>query len=59
MTREDKHKIEFYSGNAVQSVLEKYTFSNEEKKVIYAAIRTAKKETPSMKLIDTDMRLIL
>ena len=58
MTREDKHKVEFYSGNAVQSVLEKYTLSSEEKKVIYAAIRTAKKETPSMKLIDTADQLL-
>ena len=43
-------QIEFYRG-AVHTVLERYTFTKDEKQVIQAAILTAKKDKPNMKLI--------
>lgn len=45
-------KVEFYSGSAVHSVLKRYEFSDEEKKIIQAAMLTARKEKPKMALID-------
>ena len=45
-------KVAFYSGSAVHSVLKRYAFSDEEKKIIQAAILTARKEKPKMSLID-------
>ena len=43
-------QIEFYKG-AVHTILERYTFTKDEKQVIQAAILTAKKDKPNMKLI--------
>jgi len=50
-------KIEFYKA-AVYTVLERYTFSKEEKQVITAAILTAKKEKPNMTLINKADKLL-
>ncbi len=38
--------IAFYKGNAVRKILERYEFSEAERKVINAAILTARKEKP-------------
>jgi len=51
MSKKDP-KIAFYSGSVVHTIFERYEFTDVEKKVIYAAIITAKKEQPDMKLID-------
>ena len=44
--------IEFYKGDAVHSVLKRYEFSDDEKRIIQAAILTARKSKPSIKLIN-------
>ncbi len=44
--------IEFYKGNAVHSVLNRYEFSDDEKRIVQAAILTAGKSKPSIKLIN-------
>ena len=44
-------KIAFYKGRSAYTVLTSYDFSKEEKKIIYDAILTAKRDHPNMKLI--------
>ena len=44
-------EIEFYRSDAVYTVLKRYDFSDNEKKIIQAAIVTAKRDKPNMKLI--------
>ena len=44
-------EIEFYRSNAVHTVLNRYDFSEDEKKIIQAAIVTAKRKNPNMALI--------
>ncbi len=43
--------IEFYRGNAVHAVLQRYKFSDEEKRIIQGAILAARKEKPNLTLI--------
>jgi len=57
MTREDP-KIEFYKSAAVHTVLKRYEFADDEKRVIHAAIITAKKEKPNMALIEKSDALL-
>ena len=45
-------KIEFYRGDAVHNVLKRYVFSDDEKRIIQAAILTAKRDKPNMLLIN-------
>ncbi len=52
MTREEERTIQFYRTDAVHTVLKRYEFSEEEKKIIQAAIVTARREKPSMALIE-------
>jgi len=51
MSREANLKINFYRGNSVHTVLQRYEFNEDEKQVINAAILTAKHDQPNMKLI--------
>ena len=48
---EHDFKIEFYKGRSAYTILTRYDFSKEEKKIIYDAILTAKRDHPNMKLI--------
>ncbi len=57
MSREDS-KIAFYNSLAVHTVLKRYEFTDDEKRVIYAAIVTAKKEKPVIRLIDKSDALL-
>jgi hypothetical protein len=52
MTRDELAKVDFYRGSAVQSVLRRYEFTEQEKRIIQRAITTAKKDKPNMILID-------
>ena len=52
MTRESLQKTAFYKGGAVHKVLKRYDFSDNEKKIIEAAIFTAKQDIPNMALIE-------
>jgi len=45
-------KIDFYKSDAVYTVLRRYHFSDEEKKVIHSAIVTAKKTNRDMSVIE-------
>ena len=51
-------EIDFYKNDAVHTVLKRYDFSESEKKIIYAAIVTAKKEKPNMTLIEKSDALL-
>ncbi len=51
MTREENLKTDFYRGDSVHTVLQRYELNDDEKKVIHAAILTAKHDQPNMKLI--------
>ncbi len=44
-------QIDFYRTSAIHSVLKRYEFTEDEKKVIQAAIRTASTKYPNMNLI--------
>ncbi len=57
MKREDP-KIEFYNSSAVHTVLKRYDFSESEKKIIHAAIITAKKDNPNMASIEKSDALL-
>jgi len=50
--------IDFYRSGAVHTVLKRYDFSDDEKKIIQAAIVTAKKEDPNMALIEKSDALL-
>jgi len=50
--------IEFYRGDAAYSVLKRFEFSEDEEKIIYAAIRTAKSSNPKIQLIDQSDKLL-
>lgn len=52
MTRQEQLKVDFYRTSAVHNVLKRYEFTDKEKGIIQAAILTAKKKQPNMKLID-------
>ena len=51
-------EIDFYRSDAVYTVLKRYDFSDDEKKVIQAAIVTAKRENPNIALIDKSDALL-
>ena len=51
-------KIDFYRSDAVYTVLKRYEFSDAEKKIIQAAIVTAKRENPNITLIDKSDALL-
>ncbi len=44
-------KIDFYKDGAVHTVLKRYSFTDDERKVIHAAIVTAKRDKPNMLVI--------
>lgn len=52
MTKDELAKVDFYRGNAVQGVLRRYEFTEQEKRIIQRAIITARKDKPNMFLID-------
>ncbi len=43
--------IAFFKGNGVHNILKRYEFSEEERKVVSAAILTARKERPDSRII--------
>ena len=49
---EEQNNINFFKGQAIQSVLERFEFSKEEIKLINDAIRTSKMKTPRISLIN-------
>ena len=51
-TMKNNPEIDFYRGDAVHTVLKRYSFTDDEKKVIQIAILTSKKDQPNMKLIN-------
>ena len=51
MTKEDRQEVEFYKGNAVQQMIQGDRLTEDEKKVVRAAILTARKDKPNMVLI--------
>jgi len=51
MTKEDRQEVEFYKGNAVQQMLQGDRLTEDEKKIVRAAILTARKDKPNMVLI--------
>ena len=51
MSTENQQNIAFYQGTALQSVLKRFEFSEDEKELIYSAIRTSKSSKPRMALI--------
>jgi len=52
MTKEDELKLKFYKNGTAEAVLERFMFTEKEKKLIQDAIRTANMPNPRMKLID-------
>ena len=48
----DEAKIKFYRTPAVHSVIKRYEMTDDQKSVIYAAIATAKRDKPNMRLIE-------
>ena len=48
----DDAKISLYKSTAIHTLMQRYDLSEEEKNIIYAAIATAKRDKPNMKLID-------
>jgi len=51
MTVDEETDIEFYKGSGAKNVLNRFEFSEEEKKLINNAIRTAHMKYPRMKII--------
>lgn len=51
MTREERQEVEFYLGDEAQRILQGNKLSDEEKRVVRAAVLTARKEKPNMQLI--------
>ena len=51
-------EINFYRSDAVRTVLNRYDFNDSEKKIIHAAIVTAKRENPNMALIEKSDALL-
>lgn len=51
MTAQERQETEFYRGESVQQMLQSDQLSNEEKRVVRAAILTARKEKPNMQII--------
>ena len=43
--------LKFYQTEAVHNILKRYKFTEKEKKIIHAAILSAKRDNPNMKLI--------
>ena len=43
--------ITFFKGNGVRNILKRYEFSEEERKIINAAILTARKEQPDSRIM--------
>ena len=58
MSKEELQKVAFYRDGTIESVLMRYEFSEEEKKIIQAAILTSKKEQPSISIIDRADKLL-
>ena len=52
MRSSDQVKLAFYLGMSVHITLRRYTFSEEEIRIVRAAILTAKKDQPNMALIE-------
>ena len=43
--------LDFYRNGGVERIIKKYSFSDEEKEILYKAQRTAKRDEPNMELI--------
>ena len=52
MMSEKEIALEFYKNGSAKSVLERFVFSEQEKKLVRDAIRTASMANPRMKLIE-------
>ncbi len=57
-TMKNNPEIDFYRSDAVYTVLKRYEFSENEKKIIQAAIITAKRENPNITLIEKSDALL-
>ena len=51
MTKEESQEVSFYLGDEAQRILQDDRLSDEEKRVVRAAVLTARKEKPNMQLI--------
>ncbi len=51
MKKEEEAALDFFRNGAAERVLERYEFSEQERKLIEDAIRSAKREFPRMKLV--------
>jgi len=51
-TKNKSPLVDFFRSDAINSVLERFDFTDDERKTIQAAIRSAKKARPNMMLID-------
>ena len=51
-------KIDFYCTDAVHTILKRYEFNDNEKKIVHAAILTAKRDNPNMVLIEKSDALL-
>jgi hypothetical protein len=58
MSNTELQELEFYKNGSAESVLERFIFNSEEKKLIEDAIRTAKMPKPRMKLIQKADKLL-
>ena len=58
MINNNEVEIAFYRGNAVRDMLKKFELSNDEYRIITAAILTSKKQTPDMKIIAKANKLL-
>ena len=51
-------KIDFYRTSAVHTILKRYEFNDNEKKIVHAAILTTKRDNPNMVLIEKSDALL-
>ena len=51
-------QIDFYRTSAVHTILKRYEFNDNEKKIVHAAILTAKRDNPNMALIEKSDALL-
>jgi len=51
MTKEESQEVEFYRGTSVQQMIQGDRLTEDEKKIVRAAILTARKDKPNMVLI--------
>lgn len=58
MSESDLLEIAFYKGDAVHRILKRFEFSDDEKRIIRAAILTSRKDSPNMRSIAAANKLL-